>query len=137
MNGKIPDIEENCLLGDSFSPEIRNSLYFETRQSSEPSFKYDLRQLNLSGKEDMGYTLKALSASIWALYHAKSFEEGLWEIVNAGGDADTNGAISCAIIGAKFGLSSIPGYYIANLHNREVYNNQVSHFIEQVLNEKA
>ena len=126
-SGKIPDIEEICLLGDSFSPKIRNSLYFETRQSSEPSFKYDLRQLNLSGKEDMGYTLKALSASIWALYHAKSFEEGLWKTVNAGGDADTNAAIACSILGAKFGFNSIPTQYVDGLTGRlrleSLYNN--------------
>lgn len=36
------------------------------------------------------------------------------------GDADTNGAIACAILGAKFGYSSIPPYYVENLHNRDV-----------------
>ena len=75
----------------------------------------------------MGYTLKALSASIWALYHAKSFEEGLWEIVNAGGDADTNAAIACSILGAKFGFNSIPTQYVDGLTGRlrleSLYNN--------------
>lgn len=97
----------------------------------------DISMLDLDEAYSIGYTLRTLSAALWCYWHAKSFEEGLLAVVNEGGDADTNGAISCAILGAKFGLSSIPEHYIANLYNCEVYNNQISHFIEQVLNEKA
>lgn len=93
--------------------------------------------LDLDETYSIGYTLRTLSAALWCYWHAKSFEDGLLAVVNEGGDADTNGAISCAILGAKFGLPSIPEHYIANLHNRVVYNNQVSHFIEQVFNGKA
>lgn len=97
----------------------------------------DISMLDLDETYSIGYTLRTLSAALWCYWHAESFEEGLLAVVNEGGDADTNGAISCAILGAKFGFSSISEHYIANLHNREVYNNQVSHFIEQVFNEKA
>ena len=97
----------------------------------------DISMLDLEETYSIGYTLRTISAALWCYWHAESFEEGLLAVVNEGGDADTNGAISCAIIGAKFGFSSIPEHYIANLHNREVYNNQVSHFIEQVFNEKT
>lgn len=97
----------------------------------------DISMLDLDETYSIGYTLRTLSAALWCYWHAKSFEGGLLAVVNEGGDADTNGAISCAILGAKFGFSSILEHYIANLHNREVYDNQVSHFIEQVLNEKA
>lgn len=57
--------------------------------------------------------------------------------MNEGGDADTNGAIACAILGAKFGYSSISSYYVENLHNRDVYNQKITSFINQVVNEKA
>ena len=97
----------------------------------------DISMLDLDETHSIGYTLRTLSAALWCYWHASSFEEGLLAVVNEGGDADTNGSISCAILGAKFGFSSIPEHYIANLHNRVVYNNQVSHFIEQVFNEKA
>lgn len=52
----------------------------------------------------MGYTLVTLSVALWAYWHAKSFEDGLLAVVNAGGDADTNAAVACAILGAKFGF---------------------------------
>lgn len=97
----------------------------------------DISMLDLDETYSIGYTLRTLSAALWCYWHAESFEEGLLAVVNEGGDADTNGAISCAILGAKFGFSSISEHYIANLHNREEYNYQVSHFIGQVFNEKA
>lgn len=37
------------------------------------------------------------------------------EIVNAGGDADTNAAVACSILGAKYGYSSIPNEYVDGL----------------------
>ena len=44
-----------------------------------------------------------------------SFEDGLLQVVNAGGDADTNAAVACAVLGAKFGFSSIPQKYVSGL----------------------
>ena len=75
----------------------------------------DINSLRLDEKLHIGYTLKTLSAGLWALYHAQSFREGLLAVVNAGGDADTNGAVACSLLGAKFGFSSIPDYYVDNL----------------------
>ena len=75
----------------------------------------DISMLDLDETYSIGYTLRTLSAALWCYWHAKSLEEGLLAVVNEGGDADTNGAISCAILGAKFGFSSIPEHYIANL----------------------
>lgn len=96
----------------------------------------DISMLNLDETDSIGYTLRTLSAALWCYWHAESFEEGLLAVVNEGGDADTNGAISCAILGAKFGFSSIPDYYIDNLYNEEAYLSKIIHLIELILNEK-
>ncbi len=74
-----------------------------------------IRDLNLDDESAMGYTLKTLSAAVWCLYHVESFLEGLLAVVNAGGDADTNAAVACSLLGAKYGYKSIPLYYIENL----------------------
>ncbi len=95
----------------------------------------DIAQLDLDESHSIGYTLRSLSAAVWCYWHANSFEEGLLAIVNEGGDADTNAAIACAILGAKFGYDSIPKYYIENLHNEEVYRGKVNKFISSVLKE--
>ena len=66
----------------------------------------------------MGYTLKTLAAAIWCLFHCSSFEEGLLATVNAGGDADTNAAVACSLLGARYGMSTIPQKYIDGLVNK-------------------
>jgi ADP-ribosyl-[dinitrogen reductase] hydrolase len=44
----------------------------------------------------------------WELCHAKSFEAGLLDVVNRGGDADTNAGVTGALLGAQHGEASIP-----------------------------
>lgn len=97
----------------------------------------DISALDLDEQYSIGYTLRTLSATLWCYWHVSSFEEGLFAVVNEGGDADTNAAIACAILGAKFGYSLIPSYYVENLHNRDIYNQKITSFINQVANEKA
>lgn len=69
--------------------------------------------------DHMGYTLVTLSVALWAYWHTSSFEEGLLAVVNAGGDADTNATVACAILGAKYGFSSIPTEYVDGLLYKE------------------
>lgn len=97
----------------------------------------DISILDLDEPSSIGYTLRTLSAALWCYWHANSFEEGLLAVVNEGGDADTNAAIACAILGAKFGYDSIPLYYIENLYDGLTYREKISNFISLVLNEKG
>jgi ADP-ribosylglycohydrolase len=75
----------------------------------------DIAELELDNKHSMGYTLKTLAAGIWALTHGNSFEEGLIAVIMEGGDADTNGAVAGALLGARFGLRAIPKHWVENL----------------------
>lgn len=79
----------------------------------------DIWALELDDMDAAGYTLKTMAAALWTYWHARSFEEGLLTIVNAGGDADTNAAVACAILGAKYGFGSIPSEYVEGLIYRE------------------
>lgn len=78
----------------------------------------DISMLDLDEANSIGYTLLTLSAALWCYWHSPTFIDGLLSVVNEGGDADTNGAVACAILGAKFGYMSIPHYYIEELHNK-------------------
>ena len=93
----------------------------------------DISSLNLDETYSIGYTLRALSAALWCYWHSNSFETGLLSVVNEGGDADTNAAIACAILGAKFGYDAIPKYYIENLHKETFYRDKALQFIDQVI----
>ena len=92
----------------------------------------DIDALELQDDNSAGYTLKTLAAGLWAYWHARSFEEGLLAVVRAGGDADTNAAVACAILGAKFGFNAIPVKYVEGL----IYRNQldvVNHGMAEII----
>lgn len=46
--------------------------------------------------------------AFWLLFHAPSFEAALVDVVNRGGDADTNAAVAGALLGAYHGADQIP-----------------------------
>ena len=86
--------------------------------------------MNLMDDDHMRYTLVTLSVALWAYWHANSFEERLLSVVNAGGDADTNAAVACAILGSKYGYQSIPNEYIEGLLYREQLDETVQRLLE-------
>ena len=100
------------------------------REYIDLSLNTDIRALELQDWDSVGYTLKTLAAGLWAYWNASSFEEGLLSVVRAGGDADTNAAVACAILGAKFGISAIPQEYIDGLIYKEQLDEVVSGMIE-------
>ncbi len=61
-----------------------------------------------------GYVLDTLHIGLWGLFHS-GFEEGLIQVVNRGGDADTNGTVAGALLGACFGYDAIPERWINSL----------------------
>jgi ADP-ribosylglycohydrolase len=90
------------------------------------SLSPDIRALELQDEDSVGYTLRTLAAALWAYWHARTFEEGLLAVVSEGGDADTNAAVACAILGAKFGYQAIPAEYKEGLIFREQLHDVIS-----------
>lgn len=104
LNSNEPDIDETIDVAlhivtnvGSYSADIR---YYTKCKNVE--------DLKLSENNAIGYCLKALGAGIWALRYCKSIEEGIVKVTREGGDADTNGAVVGALLGAKFGFNAIP-----------------------------
>lgn len=93
----------------------------------------DISRLNLDEKHSVGYTLRTLCAALWSYFHSENFESGLLSVVNEGGDADTNAAVACSILGAKFGFSNIPEYYVSNLHQLSVFEESASLLTTSIL----
>jgi ADP-ribosyl-[dinitrogen reductase] hydrolase len=75
----------------------------------------DLVALELDDPMDMGYTLKTMQVALWCLRQPKNFESVLTEVVGAGGDTDTNGAVAGAVMGSRTGASGIPSRWLANI----------------------
>ncbi len=54
-----------------------------------------------------GFVVDTLCAALWAVHHATNFEDAVWAAVSLGHDADTVGAVTGALAGARWGAASI------------------------------
>lgn len=91
---------------------------------------HDISVLELDEVSSIGYTLKALSAALWAYFNAADFEQGLFAVINEGGDADTNAAVAGSLLGAKFGYSGIPDRFLKGLQKKEVLMEKCDAFVK-------
>ena len=96
----------------------------------------DIRALDLQEEGSIGYTLRTLAAGLWAYWHAETFQEGLLAVVRAGGDADTNAAVACSLLGAKFGFNAIPSEYVDGLIYREQLDTVINGMADFIMNSK-
>jgi len=55
-----------------------------------------------------GFVLETVQAAIWAVATHQSFEEAVVAAVGLGNDADTTGAVTGALAGARWGYTGIP-----------------------------
>ena len=67
----------------------------------------------------IGHTLIAMQAGLWAAVTPLGFESALRQVVEAGGDTDTNGAVAGAVLGARYGATAIPGRWLDVIPQRE------------------
>jgi ADP-ribosylglycohydrolase len=111
VNNTTVSKDELIQIGNRYDAQIRNYIGLATSPN--------ISDLQLDGKSSMGYTLKTLSAGLWAYFNCHSFEEGLKAVVHEGGDADTNAAVVCSILGAKFGFDNIPAQYVDELLRKD------------------
>lgn len=141
---RLTHSDPRCTGSSVVISEIINSLVWQGRELSfeelcRIGYRYDerigmytiagrvgsLEDLKLDDEMTMGYTLKTMGCAIWCLFHVDSFKDGLLKIVNAGGDADTNAAVSCAVLGAKYGKKGIPEHYIQGLKRKDEYDGMI------------
>ena len=88
-----------------------------------------IEDLKLSEPASIGYTLKAYGSAIWALRYCNSFAEALEKVIREGGDADTNGAVVGAVIGAKYGFYKIPKEFIEYMFDFSWMNRELKSFL--------
>ncbi len=65
-----------------------------------------------------GYALHTMQTALWALTHHPTFEEAVIAAVNFGDDADTSGAVTGALAGAREGMRAIPDRWLTVLRPR-------------------
>ena len=67
----------------------------------------------------VGHTLLAMQTGLWAATTPLDFESALRQVVEGGGDTDTNGAVVGAVLGARYGASAIPQQWLDCVPQRD------------------
>jgi hypothetical protein len=67
---------------------------------------------------DRGFVLFTAGVALRQAARERPFDEGLLEVVAAGGDTDTNAAVTGALLGALHGMKALPERWLAALHER-------------------
>ena len=68
---------------------------------------------------DQGFVLFAAGVALRIAAEAPPFEDGLRQVVALGGDTDTNGAVTGALLGALHGRGDLPEAWLATLVGRQ------------------
>lgn len=89
----------------------------EVIEAVDLSAAAEVAALELDDGESIGYTVRTMTAGLWAAAHGDDFEPTLLAVINAGGDTDTNGAVAGAVLGARFGADAIPARWTERLPN--------------------
>jgi len=102
----MPDrtgILADCL--DAFK-EIIGQGFEEYRAYLQPFFSE--LTTDFSGDSPGGYVMDCLNTALNAFLGADDFESALVDVVNRGGDADTNGAVVGGLAEGYYGFKSVP-----------------------------
>jgi hypothetical protein len=77
----------------------------------------------------MGYVYKCLGSALWCLRQVvrgqESFKSAMVKLIMYGGDADTNGAVAGALMGAYCGYTELPAEWRDGLRHKEWYMEKI------------
>lgn len=107
-NGTIPTPEELINFVAKFSCDIKP--YIKLAAEPDGIFKAEI-----DDEETYWWVRKNLCAGLWAVWNAPDFENGLVDVINCGGDADTNAALAGLMMALKFGAGCIPARWVDGL----------------------
>jgi len=95
-----------------------------------------LQDVQLDESASIGYTLKCAAAAFIILKKAKSYEEGIMQLVKEAGDADTNAAVAGALLGAKFGYKNLPAQWVRELIHEAWLQEKVEAFYRAIVEDR-
>ncbi|HLT28992.1 MAG TPA: ADP-ribosylglycohydrolase family protein [Myxococcaceae bacterium] len=111
--------ERELLIGAPILTRDHEDLMVEVAEAAE-LLRGDLRaarhddpelygpDLHLTQSNKAGFVRAAFRLAYWELFHAPNVAAALIDVTNRGGDADTNAAITGALLGARDGEEALP-----------------------------
>lgn len=124
-NDRMMNSDEVIQIGEKYDHRIKEFVGL--------SLSKNIADLNLAEPNSIGYTLKAMAAGLWAYFNASDFETGIFEIINQGGDADTNASVAGSLLGAKFGFNSLPSELVDGLLYKDLLEEKFNAFIDRLI----
>lgn len=110
---------QNCFEGKSKEDIYHAAVDRASELNSDvSSYLKKVTEIEWDELSTSGWTIHTLGAAFWALLQTETFEEGVIQIANKGDDSDTCGCVAGALMGAFYGLSSIPDRWISTLEYR-------------------
>jgi len=79
----------------------------------------NLHKFKLKNISGSGYVIHCLEASLWCCARSDSYENAVLKAVNLGDDTDTTAAVTGALAGLMYGISSIPPQWIDTLARKD------------------
>lgn len=119
-NDESPTLEELKDVGDHIDRRV--SPYIEK------AFTGELDDFELDDKLNYWFARKAMGSALWELIHSEDPEKALYNIIDRGGDADTNAALTMGLLGLKYGANAVPKSLLDTLLEREKMEDIVERF---------
>lgn len=149
---KLTHPSQRCVCTGIIASRITNALVYEDRVIDydetidiamhydksvvpyiELTEKPDITALELDDEDTYWYTRRTLACALWTLRHTDSPGEALEAAVDAGGDADTNGALAVGISGLKYGFGKLPGELVETLVGKSRIEKQAEKLYRYVI----
>lgn len=84
-----------------------------------------LSDLKLDDPPAIGYTLKCMGSGLYGLRSAENFATTITRLTREAGDADTNGAVCGAMLGARLGYDGLPAEWLQAMPNKKWMDKKV------------
>lgn len=99
-NGSEPSFEE--LEGICLDNDPRTLPYLHAARDGE------IDTMAVDDEDTMTWSRKSMGVSLWSYWHSGSPAEIIYNVIDRGGDADTNAALAGALAGIRYGCSALP-----------------------------